>query len=249
MRADARQSAGQEAPAVTSHAALLSRLALAVAHEPPSQPLALRVCRATRDLLGADGASITIENSTPHRVTLCATDKLSDLLENLQDVLGEGPCRDAFDLDRPVHTGLGRTAATRWPNFVPAAEKIIGSGGVLWSIPMRAAEQVIGAVSLYRRLPGALIETIDDAQFLADAAASTLIRDPLAFAAVTESGDGGGWSSRALVHQATGMLVSQFRIPVEDALAILRSHAFSTGAELTNVAQAVIERRLDLGDE
>jgi hypothetical protein len=29
-----------------------------------------RVCRATRNLLGAAGASITLENSTPHRVTL-----------------------------------------------------------------------------------------------------------------------------------------------------------------------------------
>ena len=74
-----------------SQAALLSRLALAVASEPESSPLTLRVCRATRDLLGAEGASITLENSTPNRVTLCATDEPAGLLENLQDVLGEGP--------------------------------------------------------------------------------------------------------------------------------------------------------------
>lgn len=53
-----------------SHTALLSRLALAVASEPVSSPLTMRVCRATRNLLGAEGASITLENSTPHRVTL-----------------------------------------------------------------------------------------------------------------------------------------------------------------------------------
>ena len=100
---------------MTSQAALLSRLALAAAREEASSPLTPRVCRAARDLLGAEGASITVENSMPHRITLCATDKPSSLLANLQDVLGEGPCRDAFDLDRLVQTGLGHQAASRWP--------------------------------------------------------------------------------------------------------------------------------------
>jgi hypothetical protein len=87
---------------------------------------------------------------------------------------------------------------------------------------------------------------MDAAQFLADAAAATLIRDPLAYAAVTQSGDLGGWSSRAAVHQATGMLAAQLHISIEDAFALLRSHAFATGLELTDVAAAVVERRLDL---
>jgi hypothetical protein len=42
------------------------------------------------------------------------------------------------------------------------------------------------------------------------------------------------------------MLVGTLRISVEDALAILRSHAFANGLELTEVAKAVVERRLDL---
>ena len=227
-------------------AALLSRLALAVAQEEASAPLTQRVCRAARDLLGTAGASITVENSMPHRVTLCATDRSSSLLANLQDVLGEGPCREAFDLDRPVQTGLDDRAASRWPQFVPAASRVIGRAGILWSIPMRAAGQVIGAVSLYRREDGPLGEPMEAAQFLADAAAATLIRDPLAYAAVTQSGDLGGWSSRAAVHQATGMLAAKLHISIDDAFALLRSHAFATGLELTDVAAAVVERRLDL---
>jgi hypothetical protein len=233
----------------SSHAALLSRLAVAVAREPVSAPLPLRVCRATRTLLGAEGASITLENSTPDRITLCATDKPAGLLENLQDVLGEGPCRDAFDLGRLVETGLDRPAVGRWPQFVPAAEVVIGADGFLWSIPMHAGEDVIGAVSLYRRLPGPLAESLDVAQFLADAAAAALIRDPLAFAAYTTSADPGGWSSRAQIHQASGMLAGKLHISIEDASALLRSHAFTAGIELTEVAAAVVERRIDLTRE
>jgi hypothetical protein len=232
-----------------SQAALLSRLALAVASEPESSPLALRVCRATRDLLGAEGASITLENSTPNRVTLCATDEPAGLLENLQDVLGEGPCRDAFDLGEPVETALDLSAMGRWPQFIPAAEAVIGRDGFLWSIPMHAGEDVIGAVSLYRRLPGPLVEPLEAAQFLADAAAAALIRDPLAFAAYTTFAEPGGWSSRAQIHQATGMLASRLHISVDDAFALLRSHAFTAGIELAAVAAAVVERRLDLSCE
>jgi hypothetical protein len=233
----------------SGHAALLSRLAVAMASEPDSSPLTLRVCRATRNLLGAEGASITLENSTPNRVTLCATDKAAGLLENLQDVLGEGPCRDAFDLGQPVETALDESAMGRWPQFVPAAEVIIGRDGALWSIPMHAGGDVIGAVSLYRRLPGALVEPLGVAQFLADAAAAALIRDPLAFAAYATSADPGGWSSRAQVHQASGMLAGKLHISIDDAFALLRSHAFTAGIELTEVAAAVVERRLDLSGE
>jgi hypothetical protein len=232
-----------------SQAALLSRLALAVASEPESSPLTLRVCRATRDLLGAEGASITLENSTPNRVTLCATDEPAGMLENLQDVLGEGPCRDAFDLGEPVETALDLSATGRWPQFIPAAETVIGRDGVLWSIPMHAGGDVIGAVSMYRRLPGPLVEPLDAAQFLADAAAAALIRDPLAFAAYTTSAESIGWSSRAQIHQATGMLASRLHVSVEDAFALLRSHAFTAGIELAEVAAAVVERRLDLSCE
>jgi len=233
----------------SSRAALLSRLALAVAHEPEMYPLTMRVCRATRSLLGAEGASITLENSTPNRVTLCATDKPAGLLENLQDVLGQGPCRDAYDLDEPVESALDQSATGRWPQFAPAAEVVIGRDGVLWSIPMHAAGETIGAISLYRRLPGPLVEPIESAQFLADAAAAALIRDPLAFAAYATSADVGGWSSRAQIHQASGLLAGKLHISIDDALALLRSHAFTAGLELAEVAAAVVERKLDLSGE
>jgi hypothetical protein len=228
---------------VTDRATLLSMLAQAVGRRPADYPLTWRVCHAALDVFSVDGASITMDNSNAYRVTLCATDKRSDLLENLQDVLGEGPCWDAFDLGRPVQTGVDRAAALRWPQFIPAAEQIVGAAGVLWSIPMRSDREVIGAISMYRLSMGTLAEPIDTAQFVADAMATTLLRDP---AAVAEAADAGAWSSRAVVHQATGMLVSQLGVRVDDALAVLRSHAFVTSAQLADVAKAVIERRLDL---
>jgi hypothetical protein len=65
---------------------LVSRLAQAVKEFGESRPLTWRVCHAFRDVVGADGASITFENSSMARVTICATDQSAELLEDLQDV-------------------------------------------------------------------------------------------------------------------------------------------------------------------
>jgi hypothetical protein len=228
---------------VTDRATLLSRLAQAVAREPAEHPLTWRVCHAAREVMGVDGASITMDNSAPNRVILCATDMRSDMLENLQDVLGEGPCRDAFDLGQPMQTGLDRHAASRWPQFVPAAEKIVGTDAVLWAFPMHSAGDVIGTMNLYRLSQSPLVESIDAVQFLADTLATTLLREPSALA---EMADASAWSSRAVVHQATGMLVAQLGVSIDDALAVLRSYAFVNSAHLTDVARAVVERKLNL---
>ncbi len=228
---------------MTDRATLLSRLAQAVAREPAEHPLTWRVCHAAREVMGVDGASITMDNSAPNRVILCATDMRSDMLENLQDVLGEGPCRDAFDLGQPMQTGLDRRAASRWPQFVPAAEKIVGTDAVLWAFPMHSAGDVIGTMNLYRLSQSPLVESIDAVQFLADTLAATLLREPSALA---EMADASAWSSRAVVHQATGMLVAQLGVSIDDALAVLRSYAFANSAHLTDVARAVVERKLNL---
>jgi hypothetical protein len=63
---------------------------------------------------------------------------------------------------------------------------------------------------------------------------------------VISGAEGGGWSSRALVNLAAGMVMSQLRVCAGDALAVLRSHAFATDAQLADVARQVVDRRLDL---
>lgn len=232
--------------AVSCDLTTLSRLVRAATGEPATAALANRVCQGCRELLYADGAAITLETSTPHRVTLGTTGRRADMLENLQDVLGEGPGLDAFDSGRPVRTGLDTAAAARWPRFVPAARGVIGSDGVLWSFPMRAGSQVIGAVTLYRVLRMPPGERVSEAQFLADVAAERLAQDPSAYRTVTESAGDDCWSSRAVVHQATGMLMAQLRVSMDEALGRLRRYAFSRGRQLSEVATEVVERRLDL---
>jgi ANTAR domain-containing protein/GAF domain-containing protein len=222
---------------------LSGRLATMVADGPPGLPLAHRACQALRDLLGADGASVTLENPTIRRVTWGTTDERAEKLENLQDVLGEGPCREAFTSQRPVSTAMSRTAASRWPRYIPAAEQILGPRAVVWSLPMRVTDTPIGTISAYRLDGKPLAEPLDAAQMLADAAALMLLTDP----ATREEVPGAGpWAIRAVVHQAVGTLMIQLGTGAEDALAVLRAHAFTAGTQLAEVARAVLDGTVDL---
>ena len=230
---------------MTDRASLLTRLISTVLKGPAELSLAERICAATRDILGADGASVTIDNTVRYRVTVCATDKRSSELDNLQDVLGEGPCRDAFRSRLPVSTGVDRWAASRWPTFIPAAERVVGPEGVLWSLPMHADSDVIGTLNLYRLSGAVLAEPIDAAQVLADAVAVMLIGDP---AADSEHADAAGRAARSVVHQAVGILMAQLGLGVDDALAVLRAHALTADTQLAQVAQNVLDGRLDLSD-
>ena len=224
-------------------ASLPDRLTRAVEGGPPGFPLAGRVCVAARDLLGAEGASVTIDNPTLRRVTLWATDERAGELENLQDVLGEGPCRDAFGSRLPVFTRVDRWAASRWPNFIPAAERIVGPHGHLWSLPMHARLEVIGTLSMYRACEGSLAQPIDTFQAVADTAGALLLSLPPAEWEITHERR---WPQRAVVHRAVGQLAALFGLSPSDAMALLRSQAFITDAQLADVAREVINGTLDL---
>ena len=227
-------------------ASLLNQLRQAITRLGTDRPLTWRACHAIRDLCAADGASITLHGTAIWRVTICATDQISEKLENLQDVLGEGPCRDAFDSGHPVEAQVNEPAAVRWPQFIPAAEKIIGRDGGLWSLPMRSAGQRIGAISLYRLAPGPLPVPTETAQVLADALTGELLTDPQAYAVLPDLAEDSGWSARAVVQQASGLLAGQLGISISDAMTVLRSRAFATDAQLRDVAKDVVERKLNL---
>lgn len=228
-------------------AVLRSRLASALAVEPAATALARRVCQVLRGLLDADGAAITLETSAPHRVTLYATDHRADALENLQDVLGEGPGMDAFGSARVIRATLAGPAGPRWPFFVPAAADILGADGQLWAIPMRSAGEVIGSVTLYRLRPGGADMPVLDAQLLADVAAAVLSWDPSAYPAVTGGSADDCWSARAIVHQAAGMLAAHCGEGTDAALGWLRGYAFASGRHLADVAREVVCERLPAG--
>ena len=223
---------------MSNHSAVLARLASSLASGPLDQPFPVRLCRACVEILGADGGAITLSSTRPERLTVSTSNGTSARLEDLQDVLGEGPGQDAYRVGHAVVTHVNGEQGGPFPMFAELAGRIAGPLTV-WAIPMHPGGATIGVVTLYRA-QGDLDESLDDAQFLVDAVGAALLDDHdthgvLAFAA---------WSDRARVHQATGMVVAQLTVTPEDALAILRAHAYADAATLDEIATQVVERRL-----
>jgi ANTAR domain/GAF domain len=220
--------------------AVLAQWAQMIAGSASVQPLPLRLCLACVRLADADGGAITLAYTRTERVTLCVTDETAARLEDLQDVLGQGPGPDAYRTGQTVTASLGESAAGRWPMFTQAAQAAVGQAA-LYSFPIRPDGEVLGVLTLYQAAPRPLRYELAELQFLAGALGVALLRDP---GSRTDAGIG-PWSSRAQVHQATGMVVAQLGIGPDDALALLRAHAYAHTTSLEVIAGQVLSRHLD----
>jgi hypothetical protein len=228
---------------------LLGHLTRVLAQTPPRQALPLRLSLAFAEILGAQGAAITLGFDVAERATLCATDEVIDRAEDSQDLLREGPSLDAFRT-RTAVCGLSWSEQTeRWPNLTRTLDPHgDGPGGdrpvALHAFPMRAESEVVGVISAYQTHERGLQRSCEEAQFLADAIAVAVLGG-------VDSGndDAVFWAVRDRISQATGMVVAQLRISPVDALALLRAHAFAHGTTVTEVSGRILSRELDFTTE
>ena len=76
---------------------------------------------------------------------------------------------------------------------------------------------------------------------LAAATGAALMRDP---EAVDRDLLDGPWQSRAEIHEATGMVVAQLGLNSDDALAVLKAHAYAGETTLIEIAERVVDRTI-----
>ena len=53
------------------------------------------------------------------------------------------------------------------------------------------------------------------------------------------------WIAQARVHQATGMVMAQLHLQEDDALALIRAHAYAHNATLSQISDKILDRSLD----
>jgi hypothetical protein len=179
---------------------------------------------------------------------LCTTDEVSQLIEELQYTLGEGPCVDAYQQDKVVaEPDLADPVTRRWPAFTPPA--LQAGVRAIFGFPLRVGTVHLGALNLYRDLPGPLTgDQHADALVVADVAARWVL-EAQAGAPVDMVAEELEVSAdfHFAVHNAAGIVSVQEGISVTEALIRLRASAFSSDRLLADVAQDVISRRLRLG--
>ena len=225
---------------------LLSQLAATLATLPADREQTWRLSEAMRRMLRADGVAITVGYLSDNRITLCASDAVADTLESLQEVTGEGPGYEAARTGEMVVAELDGEADQRWPLLTQTLEQRYGPLKV-YAVPVHAGGALGGVATLYTGPHGSLAEPPSRVAFLANVIGAALLTDasehPDAHLEVSE-----GWSSRSLVHQATGMVMAQVRVTPEDALAILRGHAYAMATDLDDVAARVVDRRINFSN-
>ncbi|MDQ7880440.1 ANTAR domain-containing protein, partial [Microbacterium sp. QXD-8] len=86
---------------------------------------------------------------------------------------------------------------------------------------------------------------LEDGAVLASIAARHVLRRALDDLDSLQEGMAGGPFSRREQHQASGMVAAQLQISVDDALVVLRGHAFATGRSVREVAADVVARRMN----
>jgi hypothetical protein len=208
-----------------------------------------RLCRACADVTVMDGAGIMLMSGDLPRGSVCTTDAVSALVEQLQYDLGEGPCVDAFQQDRPVlEPDLVHPSVVRWLAF--SGPTIAAGVSAVFGFPLRVGSVRLGALNLYRVRRGGLTDDQHaDALVVADVAARAVLvmqagAPPGRLAAAIEADA----DFQYVVHQASGMVAAQLGVSVGHALVRLRAYSFGHDRPLPEVAADIVARRLRLDD-
>jgi len=209
---------------------------------------ASRLCAVCPRITGMNGAGVMLMSGDIPRGSLCASDGVSKLIEDLQYTLGEGPCVDAYQLDAVVaEPDLAGPAAGRWAAFTPPA--VEAGVRAVFGFPLRVGTVRLGALNLYRERPGPLsAEQHADALVMADVMARWVLNAQAgapsdAMAQELEAGA----DFHFAVHNAAGIVSVQEEISVTEALIRLRAFAFGHDLLLGDVARDIIAHTLQLG--
>lgn len=211
-----------------------------------------RLCEACVQLFDIDAAAISLVFDGANSATLGSSGASARMYDELQFTFGEGPCLDSVATRAPIMVAdLADPEHTRWPAYGEAmlAHRIRG----VFAMPVVVAGEHVGALDLFRALPGRL----SGEEFTGAVGAAELASVPLLdlmsadLQAAVDDPASNAWAelsilSRAEVGQATGMLVAQLGIEPAEALVRIRAHAYATDRSATEVARDILDRRLRL---
>lgn len=229
-------------------AAAVELAALHLDRADPAHSL-MEACRAALSRDCSVGLTLAADAALAQRVCLAAVGPLADKGETLQINLGEGPCVQALARQAPVLACDLDDESTvgAWPVFAAQArDHGIRAVFALPAVnPGHAAAQPGLVLCLYRDRPGLLpAADLDTAGSHLRAAELLLLAGP-----VRDEGDAAdAWlmPADAVVHQATGMISQRHALTPGQALALMRAHAHSRHADLTDLAHAIVHRGLHL---
>lgn len=206
-----------------------------------------RLCNVVVGLLPVTGASVLL-HSHGLPVRLGASSAQAAYVGDIEATLGEGPCHSAVESGAPVlacDLSAGQDVL-RWPVF--AQEATAAGIRAVYSIPLGHESVCVGTLDLYRDTPGELSDRdLLTARLMADVVTIALMSLPHGEESADQDEErwlAGLADRHDEVYQATGMVMAQLGVDSEEALDLLRGHAFAGGRTVLDAARDVIDHRV-----
>ncbi|GAA4964215.1 GAF and ANTAR domain-containing protein [Actinoplanes utahensis] len=206
----------------------------------PADPVVARLCRLCEraaSSLSAAGAGLSVFAQDNQFSLLAAADPASERLEELQLVLGEGPCIDAAADRRPaLIADLGQVAPTRWPLYADAMR----DAGIraIFAFPLQIGAAQLGVLDLFRAEQGPLSGTELRRAFDLAGEAVTILLDGQEQRGTERTDD--VMAGPFELFQAQGMVMIQIGGTLAEAMARIRAHAYAEDCRLIDVAREIL---------
>ncbi|WP_237280310.1 GAF and ANTAR domain-containing protein [Subtercola vilae] len=198
--------------------------------------------------LDIDGAAVSTIGAVLGSETISASDALAARLDEIQFDLGEGPCWDALSTANPVLEPDWIHHERSWPGFEAALG--VSSVGALFAFPLMIGPLRLGAIDLYTVRPKMLSdEQVSQTQLLAKIVSRMVLRRALRLSEDEWVDPPDTKYSRRVVHQATGVVLAQLRIAPDDALLLIKGHAFSAGRSVIDISTSIVDGRLKITND
>jgi GAF domain-containing protein len=218
---------------------ILTDLADVLAEEEELERVLQRgVDQLTGAVPGADMASVTVLRGDQGE-TVAASSRDVWEIDQDQYAAGDGPCLEAARSGQVVRTGIEQ-ARTRWPEFARGSREA-GVESYL-SYPLFLAEDFVGSLNLYSSqrhgfadFDVALLELYVTASCAAIANARRYARAREVAGQLTEALD-----SRAVIDQATGIVMARSGLTADEAFAVLARQSQNTNVKLHTVASRLV---------
>jgi len=217
----------------------LSRFAVVLPARYDLEAVLSELTESVTAVLGLSGSGVTMAEEGRLRF-VTAVSQASGELERNQEEEQAGPCRDAYDTGQVIRVSDVRQESARWPEFSATAVRLSVAG--VAGIPMRLADEIIGALNLYAHEPREWSdEDIAVAGVLADVATSYVV-NASKLRQQEQLGEQlrEALESRIVIEQAKGITATQSSVTIDQAFQRMRRHARNNNASLRAVAEAIV---------
>ncbi|HEY1838771.1 MAG TPA: GAF and ANTAR domain-containing protein [Mycobacterium sp.] len=237
--ADEANGDSVKSPGTADPGTVFSALAEIIYQGSESSEVYAAICvAATLVVTGCDHASLLVRREGRY-VTVGASDRIAQQVDDLERLAGDGPCVDAIEEETPqIESDL--TAPTQWPKL---AARMVAETPVRGAMSFRILvdKRKTGALNLFSDTPNV---------FDTQAAGQAVVLASFASVAINAVAQGEdvstlrrGLLSNREIGKAVGMLMMLQGVDEQEAFNVLRRYSQDLNIKLADVARSVIENR------